>query len=113
MYLARGGSFDVQQLFDRFAVAEAVRDRGDVIHAVDIGIEHRVGAVLADFFHAAVQVADDAFGAENFFSVELQDDAEHAVSRRMLRSHVDDEFVGIEIGLLGNFVMEMGSVVMG
>ena len=50
----------IQQLLDRQAIAQAVRDRRHVIHAVDVGIELRVGAVLGDLLHAAVQVADDA-----------------------------------------------------
>ena len=62
---------DVHQLFDRFAVAQAVRDGGHVVHAIDVGIEHRVGAVFGNLLHAAVQVADDALGAQNLFAVEL------------------------------------------
>ena len=103
--------FHVQQLLDRLAVAQPVGDRGDVIHAVDIGIEHRVGAVLANFFHATMQVADDALGAQDLLAVELQDDAQHAVRGRMLRSHVEDEFggvkksfvLGIEVEIVGAF----------
>src|SRR5580700_12186866 len=77
--------FYIQQFFNRLAVTQAVRYGGDVVHPVDVGIEHRVGAVLGDFFHAPVQVSDDAFGAQNFLAVKLQDDAQHAVRRRMLR----------------------------
>ena len=55
-----------------------------------------------------MQVSDDALGAENFFAVELQDDAQHAVRGRMLRPHIDDEFVRIEIRLLGSFEIEVG-----
>ena len=100
--------FHIHQLLDRFAVAEAIRHGSDVIHAIDVGIEHRVGAVLGDFFHAAVQVSDDALGAQNLFAVKLQDDAQHAMRSRMLRAHVDDEFVRIEIGLLGSFEIGIG-----
>ena len=99
--------FHVHQFFDRFAVAEPIRHGGAIVHAVDVGIEHRVGAVLGNFFHAAVQVSDDALGAENFFAVELQNDAQHAVRRRMLRPHINDEFVRIEIGLVGSFEIEV------
>ena len=93
MYCARARNFGVDQLLDRLAVAQPVGDRSDVIHAIDVGIEHRVGAVLGNLFHAAMQVADDALGAQNFFAVELEDDAQHAVRRRMLRSHVEDHSV--------------------
>ena len=59
-----------EQLFHGFAVSQSVRDRGNIIHPVDVGIEHRVGPVLGDFFHAAVEIADDAFEAQTFFAVE-------------------------------------------
>ena len=111
MYWARARSFHVQQLLDRFAVAQAVRDRRHVVHAIHVGIEHGVGAVLGDLLHAAMQVADHAFGAQNFFAVQLQDDAQHAVRGRVLRAHVDDELVGIEKGLLVLFQFEVGSPV--
>ena len=111
MYCARRRSFHVQQLLYRLAVAQAVRDRRHVVHAVHVGIEHGVGAVLGDLLHAAMQIADHALGAQNFFAVELQDDAQHAVRGGMLRAHVDDEFVGIEKGLLVVFEFEMGSPV--
>ena len=88
--------FDVEKFFDGLAVSQAVRDRGDVVHAVDVGIEHRVGAVLGNFFDAAVQVSDDALEAHDLFAVESQNHAEHAMGRGMLRAHVDDELVGVE-----------------
>ena len=111
MYWRAARRFDVQQLFYRFAVAQAVRDRGDVVHAIHVGIEHGVGAVLGNLLHSAMEVADHAFGAQNFFAVELEDDAQHAVGGGMLRAHVDDELVGIEKGLVVVFQFEMGSPV--
>ena len=113
MYWARARGFHVQQLLYRFAIAQAVRNRGYVVHAIHVGIEHGVGAVLGDLLHPAMQIADHAFGAQNFFAVELQDDAQHAVSGGMLRAHVDDELVGIEKGFLVLFQFEVGSPVDG
>ena len=57
--------FHAHQFFNRFAVAQAIRNRCDVIHAVHVGRELLVAAMLGDFFDAAVQVADDAFGADH------------------------------------------------
>src|SRR5512146_1793566 len=37
--------FDVEQLLHRLAVAQPVGDRGHIIHAIHVGIEHGVGAV--------------------------------------------------------------------
>ena len=87
--------FDVQQLLHRQAVAQAVGDGRHVVHAVHVGVELRVGAVLGDLFHAAVQVADDAIGAQNLFAIQLEDDAQHAVRGRVLRAHVEHQFGGI------------------
>ena len=87
--------FHVQQLLDRQAVAQAVRDRGHVVHAVHVGVELRVGAVLGDLLHAAVQVADHALGAQDLFAVQLEDHAQHAVRGGVLRAHVEDQFGGV------------------
>ena len=99
--------FHVQQLLDRLAIAQPVGDRGHVIHAVHVGIEHRVGAVLADLLHAAMQVADDALGAQNLFAVQLEDDAQHAVRGRVLRPHVEDQFGGVEEGFVLGIEVEI------
>jgi hypothetical protein len=54
-----------------------------------------------------VQVADHAFQAENFFAIEAQNHAQHAVRGGMLRAHVDDELVSIKKRLLVGFEIEM------
>ncbi len=97
---ARRG-FDVQKLFDRFAVAQAVRDRGHIIHAVDVWIEHGVGAVLGNFFYSAVEIADHALGAQNLLAVQLQDYTQYPVGRGMLRAHINDELVAVEKSFVG------------
>ena len=100
---------DAEQFFDRQAVAEAVGDRGDVVHAVHVGGELLIGPVLAEFFNAAVQVADHAVRAEDLFAVELQDYAQHAVRGGVLRPHVQDEFGGIEEGLRPSLIVRSRS----
>src|SRR5882724_10390559 len=86
-------SFRHEQFFHRFAISQAAADGSDVVHTVDIGSELLVGAVFRDFLDTAVEIADDALRADNALAVELQLDAQNAVGRRMLRSHVDDEFI--------------------
>src|SRR5262249_20226197 len=88
-------------------------DRGDVIHAVNVGIEHRVGTMFGDLLHSAVEVSNDAFGAKNFFAVEAENHAQHAVGGGMLRAHIYDEFVGIKKCLVGLAQFEMGDVLLG
>jgi hypothetical protein len=63
--------------------------------------------MLADFLDAAVQITNHALQAQNFLSIEAQNDAQHAVRGGMLRPHIDDEFVRIQKRLLGSFEIEM------
>ena len=93
--------FRAQQFFDRLAIAQAVRNRRDVVHAVHVRRELLIAAVLGDFLDAAVQVADHAFRADDFFAVQAQFHAQHAVRGRVLRPHVEDDFVRAEYGGLG------------
>ncbi len=88
--------FHHQEFFNRFAVAQAIADCRNVIHAVHIGRELLVGAILCDFLDAAMQIADDTFRASHALAVQLQLDAQHAVGGRVLRPHVDDQFVGAQ-----------------
>ena len=106
MYCARGGASTLRQLFDRFAISQAVRDRRHVIHAVDVRIEHRVRAVLGNLLYAAMQVSDHALEAHDLLAIQPQNDAQHAMGRGMLRPHVDDELVGIEKCLVRRFQIE-------
>ena len=103
-------SFHVQQLLDRLAVTQPVGDRGHVIHAVHVRIEHRVGAVLGNLLYAAMQVADDALGAQDLLAVQLQDDAQHAVRGRMLRPHVEHQLGGVEEGFVLGIEIEIVGV---
>ena len=51
----------------------------------------RPGAVLHVLLDAGVQVADAAAGLGDRLALELEDQPEHAVGRRVLRTHVDDD----------------------
>src|SRR5690349_19153994 len=80
-----GRGLDIQQLLDSLTVAQPVRDRRNIIHAVYVWVELHPGAVLGNLFDSAVQVADDAIRAQNLFAIELQYDAQHAVRGWVLR----------------------------
>ena len=99
---------DRHQLLDRLAVADVAGRGGDVVHPVGQQDDLRPVAVLAQLLDAAVQIADDDVGVDDLLAVEPQHDAQHAVRARMLRAHVDHEFVGIEIGMLRCLEFEMG-----
>ncbi len=76
---AWGGASDDEKFFDCFAIDQAVADGGNVIHAIDIGSELLVRAILGDFLDAEMQKADDALGANDAFAVELELDAQDAM----------------------------------
>ena len=48
-----------------------------------------------------MEVADHALGAQDLLAIQLQDYAQHAMGRGMLRAHIDDEFVGVEKSFVG------------
>ena len=43
-----------------------------------------------DFFHPPMEITDIAIEIHNRLTVEFQNDAQHAMCRRMLRPHVED-----------------------
>ena len=93
--------FNVEKFFDRFAIAQPVRDRSHIIHAIDVWIEHGIGTILGNFLHAAMEIADHAFSTQNLLAVQFENYAQHSMSCRMLRPHIDDELVAIEKSLVG------------
>src|SRR6202051_4611081 len=62
--------------------------------------------MFANLLEAAGQAPDNTLEAKNFFPVQPQDHAQHAVGGRMLRAHIDDKLVGIKKRLLGSFKVE-------
>ena len=84
---------DVEQPLDRHAVDELVRERRRVVHARDVGAALHVRELLAGLLHAGVEVTDHRLDAQHFFGVELHHEPQHAVRRRVLRTHVDDHRV--------------------
>ena len=63
--------------------------RRDVIQAVEIGNRLQIGLVLDQLLGAAMQQADMRIDAGDDLAVQVQDQAQHAVRRRMLRTEVD------------------------
>ena len=88
-------------VLNRLNPHQAIRYRGNVIESIPVGRNHRVHAILGNFLHTTMQVADIAIKIDNRLAVELQDDAEHTVRRRMLRPHVEHHFRAIKQRPLG------------
>src|SRR5207302_10996240 len=72
----------------------------DVIQPVHVRIELRVGAVLGNLLHSAMQIPDDALCPQDLFAIQLEDYAQHPVGGGMLRAHIEDYFRGIQKRLI-------------
>lgn len=83
------GDLDVEQLLDGQREALLVGHHRDVVQTVKVGQGLQVGAVLDELLGAAVQQADVGVGTHNLLSVELQNQAQHAVGSGMLGAEVD------------------------
>ena len=94
------GHFDAQKFFDGQAICEVIAERIEVIDAVGEGDGLRIRLVLAGFFNAGVQVTHVRNGFDDIFAVQLQQNAQHAVRRRVLRPHVENHGFGLAGGRL-------------
>jgi hypothetical protein len=96
MYSARRGTSTSRSLLvgrDRRPLAE---QRRDVLERVDLADRLVVVRVLDQLLDAAVEVAEDRVDVDDALAVELEDDAEHAVRRRVLRAHVQEHLAVAE-----------------
>ena len=94
--LLRDVVLDVEQPLDAEQVGHLVVERAEVVHPGAERDALRPGAELHVLLDAGVEVADAATGLGHRLALELEDQAEHAVRRRVLRAHVDDDaLVGV------------------
>ena len=94
---------DAEQLLDAEAVRGLLVQRRQVVHPRAERDALGPGAELHVLLDAGVQVADAAAGLGHRLAVDLEDQPEHAVRRRVLRAHVDDDALLAEArGLLGD-----------
>ena len=64
-------------------------DGRDVVHPVGVGDDHRERLGLEELLRPAVEVPDVGAGRDDPLAVDLQDEAEDAVRRRVLRPEVE------------------------
>ena len=88
---------DPAQLLDREREAERVAHGRDVVQAVGVGHDAGVVDVLAVLLEAAVEVADVRPRGLDDLAVGAQLDAQHPVGGRVLRPHVEDHLVGVDL----------------
>ena len=90
--------FDVKQLFDSEREGKFGEQRRCVIHARHVGWALQVGEFFARALHACMEIANNRLTAKNGLALEFEHETQHTVSRRMLRTHVDDH--GFVVGNL-------------
>jgi hypothetical protein len=98
MALTPSGNRDAEQLFGRQAERVFLIHRRDIVEPVEIWQRLQIGFVLDKLFSAAMEQADVRIDALDHLAVELQDQAQHAVCRRVLRSEIDREIAERSLG---------------
>ena len=100
--LGAARDLDVHQLLEGEDRRPLVEQRADVLERVRVADRLVVVGVLAQLLDAAMEVAEDRVEVDDLLAVELEDDPEHAVGRRVLRAHVDEHLAvaeRVELGL--------------
>ena len=87
----------VRQRLHRHRVPLLLRHHRDVVEAVEVRQRLLVVLVLDQLLGAAVEEADVRVGALDHLAVELEDEAQHAVRRRVLRAEVEREVLDLHL----------------
>ncbi|KPC00018.1 Uncharacterized protein AC506_1613 [Pseudomonas syringae pv. maculicola str. M6] len=91
---------DARQLLDREHVRQVVHHAAEVIDTVGVRDEAVPGLTLGHFLGTTVVVTNVRNAVDDFFAVQLQDDAECTVSRRVVRPQVEEHIVLVLAGAL-------------
>ena len=98
---------DPQEFLDGHRVAVLLRHHRHVVQPVKVRERLLVVFVLDQFFGAAVQEPDVGVGARDALSVELEDEAEDAVRRRVLRPEVEREVLDREVLVVDHVALHL------
>ena len=79
----------IGQPFGRIHHDRLIEHARRIVHAAHVGHEHHVGAVLGNFFHAAVQVADHRLAIDHVLAIEGHHQPQHPVHRGVVGAEVD------------------------
>ena len=89
--------FDAKELLGREAERQLGEEWRGVVHAGDVGTALQVGELLSLLLHPRVEIADNRLAAQDGFALHLEHEAQHAVGRRVRRTHVEKDpliFIG-------------------
>src|SRR5205823_1336999 len=88
---------DVADRLHRTGIGVLVQHVRDVVRLIGVPDSLVIGAPLEDLLEAPVQIPHYGHALDDPFAGELQDEAEHAVRRGMLRAHVEDELLDLAL----------------
>lgn len=80
---------NVQQLLNSEGVALLVGHHGDVVQSVEVGQSLQIRLILDQLLGSAVQQTDVRVGSDNLLATQLENQTQHTVGSRMLRTKVD------------------------
>lgn len=92
------GDLNVQQLLNSQGEALLVGHHGDVIQSVEVWQGLHVGLVFDQLLGTTVKQTDVGIGADDLFTIELQNQTQHTVSGRVLRTKVDGVMADLAAG---------------
>ncbi|MBA7703448.1 hypothetical protein ES703_112234 [subsurface metagenome] len=87
---------NTSQLFHRQAVSQVVAHRGQIVEPVGEGDAAAVGALLGQFFDAAVEIAEDGFHIDDDLAVERGAHAEDPVGAGVGGADIEHEGLGLD-----------------
>ena len=97
---------DARKLLRRHCVDCLVEHRAEIVGVVNIANARHIRAVLEDLLHTPVQIPDHRGALGHRLAVQRQHQAQHAVSRGVLRPHVEDHLLAAQAGDV--FILRVG-----
>ncbi len=94
------GHLDAGQFLDREHVRQVVHHAAEVVDTVGVRNEAVPGLTLGHLLGTTVVVTDVRYAVDDLFTVQLQDDAERTVRRRVVRAEVEEHVVLVRTGAL-------------
>jgi hypothetical protein len=94
------GELNVKQLLDGQSKALLVGHHGNVIQSIEVRQGLHIGLVLNQFLGTTVKQTDVRIGANDLLAIEFQNQSQHTVGSRMLRTKVDGVVTNLATNLL-------------
>ena len=89
---------DADKLLHRERVSVLLVHRRHIVEPVEIGQRLEIGLVLDKLLGTAVEQPDMGINALDDLAVELEDEAQYAMCRRVLRPEIDRELAALGVG---------------